>query len=111
MTKFRETYLMNLTNIVGEIMKKEKMSQQDIELLALFKSEMKNYEYVPPFKRFLGNLDMLFGFLDKKFLNNFSSDDCNKENLDTCNNQSSCKDDNEKIKKYSEKKELTNNGI
>lgn len=70
MINFREKYLSNLTNAVGEILKKDTLTKQDIELLALFKAEIARYEYIPPFKQFLGNMGSLVEFLNKKILKN-----------------------------------------
>lgn len=67
---FRETYLTNLSEVVGNIIKKETLSQQDIQMIALFQSEIKRYEKVPKFDKFMNNVNMVFKFLDNRISTN-----------------------------------------
>lgn len=51
MNKYREQYLESLTNAVGEILKKQDITDTDVEILFLYKQELSKYEYTPVLKQ------------------------------------------------------------
>jgi hypothetical protein len=48
MSNFREQYLEALTKTVSNILQKEALTDQDIQLLGLYQLELSKYEYVSP---------------------------------------------------------------
>lgn len=62
MGNYREQYLTALTNRACEIMGKTEMTQQDIQFLMLYKSELSRSEYVPTLKRLMNGAKELLSF-------------------------------------------------
>lgn len=63
MNSFREQYLSSLTETVCKIMSKPEMSQQDIQLIMLYKSELRRAEYIPMLKRIMNGAKDILGFI------------------------------------------------
>lgn len=77
MSELRQQYITNMANVVCEIMKKPQLTQQDIQFIMLFKSELKRYEKVPLLDKLLNGAKECVGFI--KNLNNNNEE---KENID-----------------------------
>lgn len=75
MSKYREIYLENMTKTVCEIMRKSDLTQQDIQFIALYRSELRKYEHTPLFEKIIKSVKDL-----KKFLSDFGEIE-NKEPL------------------------------
>lgn len=67
MNKYKEKYLTALTNRACEIMGKTDITQQDIEFLMLYKSELRRFEYVPKIKRILNSASQVLSFIKQTF--------------------------------------------
>lgn len=63
MGNYREQYLTALTNRACEIMSKAEMTQQDIQFLMLYKSELRRAEYIPMFKRIMTGAKDVLAFI------------------------------------------------
>lgn len=63
MNKYKEKYLTALTNRACEIMGKTDITQQDIEFLMLYKSELRRFEYIPKIKRILNGASEVLSFI------------------------------------------------
>lgn len=59
----REIYLNAMTETVCNIMKKPEITQQDIQFIMLYKSELKSSEHTPLFKRIMSYAKEMQGFL------------------------------------------------
>lgn len=83
MSNYREKYLNSLTKAVCEIMNKPQITQQDIQLIMLYKSELRRYEYVPMFNRIMKNAKDVLSFI--RGLNSNTEDNQNliKEKSET----------------------------
>lgn len=90
MNSFREQYLSSLTDTVCKIMSKPEMSQQDIQIIMLYKSELRRAEYIPTLKRIMNGAKEVFGFIkqlngtdnaDTEEVENITSEVENKDEL------------------------------
>lgn len=63
MGNYREQYLTALTNKACEIMNKAEMTQQDIQFLMMYKSELRRAEYVPTLKRIMNGAKEVLSFM------------------------------------------------
>lgn len=78
--KHSDLYMQSLTETVCNIMKKTEMTQQDIQLIMLYKSEVRRYEHVPLFKKILSCINDVQKVL--KSTNNDEKNDSEiKENI------------------------------
>lgn len=74
MNKYKEKYLTALTNRACEIMGKTDITQQDIEFLMLYKSELRRFEYVPKIKRILNSTSQVLSFIKQTFATDDTDD-------------------------------------
>lgn len=88
MNSFREQYISALTNRACQIMSKSELTQQDIDFLMLFKSELKHLDYVPKIKRIINGANDILSFV-KKTLGTLNKDDTQTDTEEeiTANNQ------------------------
>lgn len=63
MNSYREKYLSTLTDTVCKIMGKPELSQQDIQLIMLYKSELRRVEYIPTLKRIMNGAKDVLSFI------------------------------------------------
>lgn len=77
MNNYREKYLETLTDTVCKIMGKPELSQQDIQLIMLYKSELRRVEYIPKLKRIMNGAKEVLGFI--KQLNGADESDTETE--------------------------------
>lgn len=63
MNSYREKYLSTMTDTVCKIMGKPELSQQDIQLIMLYKSELRRVEYIPTLKRIMNGAKDVLSFI------------------------------------------------